>query len=295
MAMHRLAVGWVHSAAIVPTLVGFLSCGSSGNAHGDAGPANTMETFDVTPAVDSHAVSDTPADLSLTTDTATRSDAFARNDAPSAADAASTDVVTSCGTVIQNTYITWYGFPDNSCQSEGQHDCATIAFPMGCGFPTPHNDATEGSGSYDDPVTFATSANDTGSVTEIPVGAIIYVPLVHKYFVMEDECAECQYEWDGVDTCDPPCAGSEPHPQGWTANTYYHTDLWMGPSTSTADQNPITNCEDTLTQGNPYAGTGMILVSPPNNLPVDTTPLFSGTSNTCTAHTYPQILPAGCG
>jgi hypothetical protein len=167
------------------------------------------------------------------------------------------------GQTITDVYITWYGFNDNSCQVETQHDCNTIAFPMSDGFPTVHDIATEGTGRYADPITFATAANDSGTSAEITVGHLIYVPYVRKYFVMEDQCYECGQEWDAQ--------------QAW------HVDLWMGPSYGSDDAS-LTSCEDSLTLGSTYSGTGTIIVDPPSNLPVDTTPLF--TNNTCSAHTY---------
>lgn len=167
------------------------------------------------------------------------------------------------GTTVSGVYVTWYGFNDNSCQVESQHDCNTIAFPSTDGWPVPHAVATEGAGTYDDPDTFATAAHDDGSQAEIAVGTRIYLPWVRKYFVMEDECLECANDWYGA--------------HAW------HVDLWMGPSYGSADA-PLTACEDRLTLGAAGAGTGTLVVDPPRDLPVDTTPLFTG--DTCTAHTY---------
>jgi hypothetical protein len=167
------------------------------------------------------------------------------------------------GTTRTDVYITWYGFNDNSCQIETQHDCNTIAFPKSDGWSVPHDIATEGAGTYDDPNTFATAALDDGSMAEIAVGQKIYVPSVRKYFVMEDQCAEC-----GTD---------------WTTNMSWHVDLWMGPSYGSNDA-ALTACEDKLTIGATGAGTGTIIIDPSPSLPVDMTPLFGG--DTCTAHQY---------
>ncbi len=81
---------------------------------------------------------------------------------------------------------------------------------------------------------------------------------------MEDQCYECGQEWFG-------------------SRRAWHVDLWMGPSYG-SDTTALTDCEDALTLGAPYHGTGSIVVNPSRDLPVDTTPLFSG--NRCTAHTY---------
>jgi 3D (Asp-Asp-Asp) domain-containing protein len=143
-------------------------------------------------------------------------------------------------------YVTSYGYDDNSPPS------ADIAYPKSDGYPTKHNEATEGKGTYSDPVTFATDKS------EIPVGSIVYVPFLEKYFVMEDDCAECDSDW------------SNSHK--------YHIDLWMGPQ-AVSNSNDLYACEDKITKD----ATSVIL-SPATNLTVDTTPLFK--NNTCTAHLY---------
>jgi len=164
---------------------------------------------------------------------------------------------------IKNVYITWYGFNDNSCNKENQHNCNTIAYPQKDGYPTKHNVATEGKGTYDDPVTFATAANDNGGNAEFAPGTILYLPMVRKYFIMEDQCAECITDWKKHE---------------------YHTDMWMGPSYE-QDAKPLTQCENKLTQGNgPGHGTGTIIVNPDRNLQVDTTPLYL--NGKCTTHIY---------
>ena len=179
--------------------------------------------------------------------------------APSAALAASKTSKT-----ITNDYITWYGFNDNSCNKENQHNCNTIAYPKSDGYHTDHNVATEGSGQYNDPITFATAANDNGGNAEFAPGTILYLPMVRKYFIMEDQCAECITDWN---------------------KGHYHTDMWMGPSFE-QDKKPLTQCEDKLTVGTASHGTGTIIVNPASNLAVDTTPLYL--NGKCTTHTYPQ-------
>jgi hypothetical protein len=188
------------------------------------------------------------------------------------ADAATPDDAPSGGQgkVIHDVYITWYGFNDNSCQVETQHNCNTIAYPKNGGFPTKHDEAVEGKGTYDDPITFATACGDDGKTDcEFLPGTIIYVPEVRKYFVMEDQCFECGQDW----------AASPAH-------THYHTDLWMGPSVSSSAPNALNACEDNLTLGASLKGTGTIVVDPPSNYPVEPTVLFTA-ANVCTAVTYP--------
>src|SRR5581483_7096872 len=144
-----------------------------------------------------------------------------------------------------NMFVTSYGFNDNSPPS------ADIAFPKSDGNPTLHNKATEGKGTYSDPITFATDQH------ELKPGSRVYVPFLEKYFIMEDECVECDNDW---------------------ANHKYHIDLSMGPQHS-SNANALFNCEDSITRDSTA-----VITSPATNLTVDTTPLFS--NNKCTAHTH---------
>jgi hypothetical protein len=164
---------------------------------------------------------------------------------------------------INNVFITWYGFNDNSCQIETMHNCNTIAYAKMDDYPTAHDEATEGTGTYDDPITFATAANDAGTMGEFLPGTRLYLPFLKKYFIMEDQCAECITDWN---------------------KGLYRVDMWMGPSVSSADVKPLTDCEDTLTRGDEGAGTGTIIVNPDPGLEVDTHPIFK--DGACTDHLY---------
>jgi len=140
----------------------------------------------------------------------------------------------------QNYEVTLYGWPDNSPPGNG------IAFPANSGFPTIHN-AAGGTGTYADPVTFATDQS------ELAPGTKVYYPYLHRYFIMEDECVECDADWN---------------------NGVRHIDLWVGGQNG--NTNSVINCEDNLTQGS-----SAVITSPPTNEPVDTTPLFNSSTNTC--------------
>ena len=78
------------------------------------------------------------------------------------------------GTV--QAFMTLYGYVDNS--------------PPGAGIAHPciHQEAG-GSGTYADPITFATDAS------ELPWCEIVYVPYMERYFIHEDECSECDHDW----------------------------------------------------------------------------------------------------
>jgi 3D (Asp-Asp-Asp) domain-containing protein len=139
-------------------------------------------------------------------------------------------------------YVTSYGYDDNSPPS------ADIAYPKSDGYPTLHNKAYEGKGTYSDPITFATDAS------EFAPGTRLYVPFLEKYFIMEDDCAECDSDWQSHS---------------------YHIDLWMGPESSSSSS-ALYACEDKITKDS-----ASVTTSPATTLTVDTTPLFS--NNKCTA------------
>ena len=152
--------------------------------------------------------------------------------------------------------VTFYGYNDNSGQTENQYGSADIAYPKSDGYPTLHNLATEGSGTYNDPVTFAVRTDDQAT---FPIGSVAYFPLVHKYFIMEDECGDND-------------------PQGCLNGTH-HTDLWFGPQ-SASDSTALGDCEDNSTPGSSVVA----VINPPSTFPVDTTKMFQ--NNQCTIHLY---------
>lgn len=155
----------------------------------------------------------------------------------------------SCGP-IDDVTLTFYGWPDNSPPGSDN------AFDCGRGKNADGNPMAGGSGTYDDPISFATATNNKN----LPECAVVYVPLLHKYFRNEDDCAQCLTDWD--------------------SKGEYHIDLWTGSNTAGGGQDQI-NCEDNLP-----GGSQTIILDPPNSLPVDTTPLYDQTSNQCHTTTY---------
>lgn len=128
---------------------------------------------------------------------------------------------------------TFYGAKDN-CPPGGD-----IAHPI-------KHQLAGGTGTYADPITYA------GATQATPPGTIIYVYALRKYFIMEDDCEECQKDW---------------------RKNKWHVDLWMGPDTVSPGPNLIA-CENALTQSQVR-----VLVDAPPNLPVNTAPLFA--NNKC--------------
>ena len=151
-----------------------------------------------------------------------------------------------------NMLVTLYGWPDNSPPGDG------TAFGSG---------HAGGVGTYANPVTFATDQH------EFAPNTIVYYPYLHRYFIMQDECVECDSDWN---------AGR------------YHIDLWVGGQGG--NTNSVINCEDSLTQDS-----GAVIISPPTNEPVDTTPLFNSSTNKCynpsasTPTTTPTTSPPAGG
>jgi hypothetical protein len=150
-------------------------------------------------------------------------------------------------------YVTLYGFVDNSPPS------AIISNPV------IHSKAG-GTGTFSDPVTFATDKRE-----EAP-GTIVYYPYLQKYFIMEDTCTECTKDWSGGGQGDNPVPPRSGH--------RWRIDLWAGgdkKSLKNPDKAALLNCEDALTQSNG----GDVTLNPPSNLPVDTTPIYNKSTRAC--------------
>ncbi len=130
--------------------------------------------------------------------------------------------------------VTLYGWPDNSPPG------GDIAYPQ-------IHQSAGGTGTYDDPITFATDQN------ELAPGTRVYYPYLKRYFIMEDGCAACSQDWQ---------------------NGKRHIDLWVGGEGG--DDNAVINCEDSLTQDS-----GDVIVDPDPNQPVDSGPLFNSGDNSC--------------
>ena len=119
------------------------------------------------------------ADATAGSDVEARREADGGIDAPEVADAApiddsspappdaAADSSADAGESL-SVYATFYGWADNSPPG------GAIAYPKSDGNPTVHETAG-GSGTYADPITFATDK------AELPVGTLLYVPFIEKY------------------------------------------------------------------------------------------------------------------
>ncbi len=74
-------------------------------------------------------------------------------------------------------------------------------------YPSVHSQAG-GTGTYNDPITLAADRR------WLPVGTKVYAPRWHKYYVMEDECVECEGDW--------------------SSGHFHHVDLYMSSSVQSA-------------------------------------------------------------
>jgi hypothetical protein len=154
---------------------------------------------------------------------------------------------TAQASTTRNFLVTLYGWPDNSPPGNA------IAYPKSDGNHTIHNSAG-GTGTYSNPITYATDKS------ELPIGTKVYYPYLHRYFIMEDDCVECDQDWTGHG----PDGG--PHK--------YHIDLWIGGKGGNSGK--VISCEDDLTQDS-----ASVIVNPPSNEPVDTTALYNSSTNKC--------------
>jgi hypothetical protein len=156
----------------------------------------------------------------------------------------------------EQAFVTMYGWYDNTPPS------ATISYPV------IHQEAG-GTGTWSDPITYASSTAETKA------GTRIYVPRVQKYFIMEDDCSECDADWSGH--------GPDGGPNLW------HFDLWLGGKGGNAIS--AIECEDALTNYNPDNTPKLesVIVNPPSNETVSSEPLFNTSNGNCYGGAKPLI------
>jgi len=153
------------------------------------------------------------------------------------------------GGTTTNMMVTWYGFPDNSPPGKAIQ------------FPQIHSQAG-GTGTFADPITFATDPR------LFAPGSIVYLPLVKKYFIMEDLCT-------GSGPGGPPVQGP-----GCVAdfdNGIKHIDMWAGGDSTQS----VVSCEDNLTRNSTP-----VISNPPGTLEVSPpvspgNPIFDTVTKVC--------------
>lgn len=133
----------------------------------------------------------------------------------------------TCSTVSSVTH-TFYGYPDNDPPGPA------TAYDCGRGY------IAGGTGTYTDPLTFASAAGEFDSCE------IIYDPYTKKYLRYEDYCAQCTTDWNG-------------------GSGFYHIDVWTGSETVNGGDAQV-QCEEDLTPGDESQ---TIVRSPANDLEVN--------------------------
>jgi hypothetical protein len=222
----------------------FAACGSSSSSSPHAA------TDDAGGALDTQEDAASTLDSAATGDTDSPDEAGAAPDAARTEDAGRTlpDAASDAGNMpldggsLMTVYVTFYGWADNSPPG------GAIAYPKSDGYPTLH-DAAGGTGTYADPITFATDKS------EFPVGTVLYVPFIEKYVMMEDDCVECDSDW--------------------TSGHKWHIDLWMN-SNASESSSSLASCEDRWTRD-----ATSVEIAPPADRTVTSTPLFDPSTNTC--------------
>ena len=84
---------------------------------------------------------------------------------------------------VVSSYVTFYGFDDNDDGNPTHLGTGIISHA------TIHGFAAEDLGTYERPGTLATDINF------VPPGTKVYVPVLKRYYVMEDTCVECSEDW----------------------------------------------------------------------------------------------------
>jgi len=137
--------------------------------------------------------------------------------------------------ITQRVWETMYAARDNDPPGS-----RAIAYP---GSPPRHKQATADLGTYAHPITLAADKR------WLPVGTIVYAPRWRKYYIMEDQCVPCEADW--------------------ARSRFHHVDLYISSSVKPA----VLKAED---QGTKNKGENdLIILNPPANLAVDTTPLYT--------------------
>jgi len=145
------------------------------------------------------------------------------------------------GTRTVKAFMTLYGYADNSPPGRAiAHPCI--------------HHVAGGTGTFKDPVTFATDVHEVGWCKKI------YVPHMKRYFIHEDECVECDHDW--------------------TTSHKYRFDMWAGGDAG-SKKNPeraaLFACESKWTRADAINDpkNPVITINPPSNLPVTKARIFT--------------------
>jgi hypothetical protein len=237
---------------ILSLLVALAACGSSSDRPPNADDADASSSPDGTSPAGSSSGGPSEAGASSGEggssgasggEGGNGSDASSPHDAGVLDASSASDASTEAGTTL-SLYVTFYGWVDNSPPGNA------IAYPKSDGYPTVHN-AAGGTGTYADPITFATDK------AEFAPGTRLYLPFAQEYAIMEDDCVECDSDW--------------------TSSHKRHIDVWMN-SNGSEMPSALLDCEDQWTMN-----AATVEVSPPEGRTVAAAPLFDPATNVCRA------------
>lgn len=149
--------------------------------------------------------------------------------------------------------IVYLGLAENIIESE----------ITGYGFASSSNTLYTGAQGSEHSASFKDPGDCATNIGVYPIGTLIYVVGLQKYFSVQDSCGDCSSE-------------SQPH-----------FDLWMGaPSYNNLAQ--LTTCADGITVQNP---TATVIINPNSGYFVDTTALMSSTGTCDTDADYSRTQP----
>jgi hypothetical protein len=157
------------------------------------------------------------------------------------APAATVGAATAPGPRPVKAFMTLYGYADNSPPGRAiAHPCI--------------HEVAGGTGSFEDPITFATDVHEIGWCKKI------YVPYMKRYFIHEDECVQCDHDW--------------------TKLHKYHFDMWAGGDAASRhdpERAALVKCQRTWTRADsvndPHNPT--VTVNPGKGRPVARARIFT--------------------
>lgn len=126
---------------------------------------------------------------------------------------------------VVSAYVTFYGFDDNDDGDPSNTGTDIVSHP------SLHQGANEDLGTFERPGTLA------ADIDFLTPGTKVYVPALHRYYIMEDTCRECSVHWKK----------KKPH-----------VDLYVS-----GTGRELAECEERLTMES-----AVIIIDPPPGLPV---------------------------
>jgi 3D (Asp-Asp-Asp) domain-containing protein len=238
VALFLSACAPVHSAPII----------GSGYPSTESGGASDLATTTATSASSAPSATDTP---NFTPPPATDTPNFTatpptKTPATPPRPTATAPASRGSGGTTQTVWETFYAAIDNDPPGS-----LNIAYPA----PQGRHTHAGGIGTYADPITLA------ADVRWLPAGTRVYAPRWRKYYIMEDECVECEADW--------------------SSRRFHHVDLFMPPSLKAG----VLACENAATRD--QAENDIIILNPDPNRPVDPTPLYTDAGGcVVAAHQY---------